>query len=498
MICCLNRSGNSMVKILLSLFIAFQVMAHGQEVFTSGSKGLQVADNSRVLPPGEFRAAWVATVNNMDWPSQPGLSAAVQQREAIRLLDLAVQLKLNAIIFQVRPHCDAFYNSPFEPWSYYLQGRQGVGPGYDPLQFWIQEAHKRGLELHAWFNPYRMRHPKMKGDYAAKSIAKRRPQWGYALKNGYAWLDPGLKDVQDYSIKIIMDVVNRYDIDGVHLDDYFYPYKDYMHKGVFPDAQTYGAYRRAGGNLVLADWRRDNINRFVQKLSNSIKASGKLIRFGISPFGIWKPNHPVGIKGMNPYEQLFADSRKWMQEGWVDYIAPQLYWSTESKDHNFTRILDWWRSQNIKNVNIYPGLAIYKVPQFREGANQILRQIQVINQRQDVRGYIHFNLKPILDNRQTSSTLIRGVPTGALTPPLKPKGFKGYAENIRLNGNVLSWQCRTPSVRRWLVYVGKTPIVYAGTTRSVNLSGLPAADRISILPIGPAGVPGIMISITGR
>ena len=488
-----------MLKIFLLSLTIFQFCTFSQNLLVDPPKGTQpVSKNARILPAGEFRAAWVATVNNMDWPSEPGLSAATQQREARQLLDLAVQMKLNAIIFQVRPHCDAFYKSPYEPWSYYLQGRQGVGPGYDPLQFWIVEAHKRGLELHAWFNPYRMRHPRMKGDYAATSIAKTRPGLGYALKNGYAWLDPGLKEVQDYSIKVIMDVVKRYDIDGVHLDDYFYPYPDYMHNGVFPDAGTYAAYKRNGGTLALADWRRDNINQFVSRLSRTIRGSGRLIRFGISPFGIWKPNHPVGIKGMNPYEQLYADSRKWMQEGWIDYLAPQLYWSTESKDQNFTRLLDWWRSQNTKKIDIYPGVATYKSPEFREGANQILRQLRVIEQRPDVKGYIHFNLKPVLDNRLISSPLIRGVPTGALTPPLKAGGFRAYPENIRLKGKVLTWECKNVQVRRWLVYVGKTPIVYSGSVRQVNLTGLPAADRISLLPIGPAGVPGIMISVDGN
>jgi len=338
----------------------------------------------------------------------------------------------------------------------------------------------------------------MKGDYSEKSIAKRRPQWGYALKNGYAWLDPGKKEVQDYSLQVIMDVVSRYDIDGVHLDDYFYPYPDYMHKGIFPDAHTYGAYRNAGGSLSLADWRRDNINSFVKLLSHKIKTSGKTIRFGISPFGIWKPDHPTGIKGMNPFEQLYADSRKWMQEGWVDYLAPQLYWSTDSKDQNFTRLLDWWRAQNTAKCNIYPGLATFKSTQWPDGAVQILKQLQVIEQRPDVKGYIHFNLKPVLDNRLISRPLVDGVRTGALVPPLRPAGFRGYAENIRFDGRTLVWQCRSNQVRRWLIYVGDTPIVFPGSTGSVDMRNLPGADRISILPIGPAGVPGIMISIKGR
>lgn len=486
-----------MKNILISLLLLFSAYAEGEFLLDSGDAKF-VSAKKRVMPAGEFRAAWVATVNNMDWPSEPGLSAAAQQREARQLLDMAVMMKLNAIIFQVRPHCDAFYNSPYEPWSYYLQGKQGLSPGYDPLQYWIQEAHKRGLELHAWFNPYRMRHPRMKGAYSSKSIAVRQPGWGHALKNGYAWLDPGKKEVQDYSIKVIMDVVKRYDIDGVHLDDYFYPYPDYMHNKTFPDAQTYGLYRRNGGTLALADWRRNNIDSFVLRLSRSVRASGKHIRFGISPFGIWKPNHPVGIKGMNPYEQLFADSRKWMQEGWIDYLAPQLYWSTESKDQNFTRLLDWWRSQNTKKIGLYPGLATYKATKFRDGANQLLRQLQVIQQRPDVAGYIHFNLMPVLRNRLISGPLVRGVQTGALTPPLRADGYKGYAENIRFEKGVLSWSTRSTQVRRWLIFAGDTPVVFNSATMKVDLSSFPAVDRISILPIGPAGIPGRMISISGN
>ena len=481
---------------LISLIFLFYSFG-SEKILIHPDSYINVAKKPRVMPAGEFRAAWVATVNNMDWPSEVGLSAAAQQRECRQLLDMAVMMKLNAIIFQVRPHCDAFYNSPYEPWSYYLQGRQGVGPGYDPLQYWIQEAHKRGLELHAWFNPYRMRHPRMKGPYSSKSVAVQNPSWGYALKNGYAWLDPGKREVQDYSIKVIMDVVKRYDIDGVHLDDYFYPYPDYMHNKTFPDAQTYGFYRRSGGTLDLSHWRRNNIDSFVLKLSQNIRQSGKYIRFGISPFGIWKPNHPVGIKGMNPYEQLFADSRKWMQEGWIDYIAPQLYWSTESKDQNFMRLLDWWRSQNIKKINIYPGVATYKSTQFRDGANQILRQLQVIQQRPDVKGYIHFNLRPVLENRLISGPLIRGIQTGALVPPLRATGYRGYAENIKYERGILSWTTRSTQVRRWLIFAGDTPIVFNGATRKVDLSSFPAVDRVSILPIGPAGIPGIMISIEG-
>ncbi len=198
----------------------------------------------------EFRAVWVATVANIDWPSVPGLTTEQQQQEAIAILDTVKKLNLNAVIFQVRPQCDAFYSSELEPWSYYLSGQQGVAPNpfYDPLEFWITEAHKRGLELHAWFNPYRAHHPKG-GEVSEYSIVKTRPELVKKLENGYYWLDPAKQGTQDHSFAVVMDVVRRYDIDGVHFDDYFYPYPSYNGNKDFPDDDTWNEYKRAGGKL---------------------------------------------------------------------------------------------------------------------------------------------------------------------------------------------------------------------------------------------------------
>jgi len=344
----------------------------------------------------------------MDWPSKPGLTEWRQKYEARQILDLAVKLKLTAVIFQVRPHCDAFYQSPYEPWSSYLSGKQGVSPGYDPLQYWISESHKRGLELHAWFNPFRLRHSAMKGDYARSSVAHRQKKWCYNLVKGYAWLDPGLREVRDYSMKVIMDVARRYNVDGIHLDDYFYPYAGMLGGKNFPDGSTYRLYRSRGGRLSQADWRRNNINIFVRDLGIKLRASHKKLAYGISPFGIWKPGYPKGIKGLNAYEELYADSLKWMQQGWVDYLAPQLYWPTSSKEQNFVRLLDWWRQQNKRGIDIYPGLALYKASgKWKDGVNEIQRQLAYIQQRKDLTGFIYFSVTDLLKNPKMSDSLAR-------------------------------------------------------------------------------------------
>jgi uncharacterized lipoprotein YddW (UPF0748 family) len=462
-------------------------------------KAQKVYNQALRLPPSQFRAVWVATVKNMDWPSKPGLPIAQQMKEAIAYLDKAVELNLNAIIFQVRPHCDAFYRSPYEPWSYYLTGQEGKDPGYDPLQFWITEAHKRGLELHAWFNPFRSRYPAMKGAHSTKSIALRRPHWNYPLKKGYEWLDPGRQEVRDFSKDVILDVLNRYDVDGIHLDDYFYPYPEYSANGEFPDWKTYQSYKNKGGNLSHKNWRRNNINLFVEDLSRSIKASQKPVRFGISPFGIWRPNNPKGIKGLDVFDVLSADSKKWLNEGWVDYLAPQLYWSNKSVGQNFTRLVDWWRQQNVKGKDIYPGLACYKVKDWSDGAQQLVEQINVIEKRADVRGFIHFNMRSIFDNPRIQTTLKNRHRTPALIPPLKGFRFTAVAKNVKINKDNLSWQTDSKRVRQWVVLFGKNKLILSGSSRSLNLSQYKYYGKIYLSAIGPSGViaPPLTISHSG-
>jgi len=268
----------------------------------AGFVGGQDADPPAI--PREFRAAWVATVDNIDWPSSRTLTPDQQRSEMIHILDTAVSLRLNAIIFQVRPACDALYDSKLEPWSEYLTGRQGRAPSpyYDPLEFAVREAHARGIELHCWFNPYRAGHPAQRGPYALSHIRYRHPE---IVKNygRYLWLDPGEPLVQKHSLDVIRDVVRRYDIDGVHIDDYFYPYPEDGQE--FQDQASYKRYQNGGGDLGLHDWRRQNVDHFVESAYKTIKSEKPWVKFGISPFGIYRPGIPETIKaGVDQYDEL--------------------------------------------------------------------------------------------------------------------------------------------------------------------------------------------------
>ncbi len=330
-------------------------------------------------PIREFRAAWVATVSNIDWPSKPGLSAEEQQAEAVAMLDRLVELNMNAVVLQVRPHCDALYESTLEPWSAYLSGEEGTppAPAYDPLAFWIDRAHARGLELHAWFNPYRAAHPGRPGPPAASSILLRRPELAVTLgTRGYRWLDPALADVQEHSLAVVMDVVERYDIDGVHFDDYFYPYASYHEGKDFPDDASWEAYEAGGGSLDRGDWRRAAVNSFVEAVYRGIKARKPWVEFGISPFGIWRPDHPQGISGLDQYAALYADAKKWLEEGWVDYFTPQLYWPIAKAAQSFPRLLRWWGDQNRAGRHVWPGIAISRM-EGKAGATELAGEILI-------------------------------------------------------------------------------------------------------------------------
>ncbi|MFT5409060.1 MAG: uncharacterized lipoprotein YddW (UPF0748 family), partial [Verrucomicrobiales bacterium] len=274
--------------------------------------------NSSVTPPPltrEFRGAWVASVFNIDWPSRAGLSATRQKAELITILDKAKSLNMNAIILQVRPACDALYKSPYEPWADWLTGTMGQSPGYDPLQFAVQEAHARGLELHAWFNPFRAL-ASAKRTASSGHVTKRNPSWIRRFE-GKVWLDPGLPEVRSYSAKVIMDVVARYDIDGIHIDDYFYPYPKNSSARPAPEFPDEATHRRYGRGKDRHDWRRSNIDSFVGGLYSSIKRKKPWVKFGISPFGIWRPGHPSNVKAhLDSYSMIFGDSRSWLRNGW--------------------------------------------------------------------------------------------------------------------------------------------------------------------------------------
>ena len=416
------------------------------------------------LPSREFRGVWVATVNNIDWPSRPGLSTAQQQAELITLLDKAVALRLNAILFQVRPACDSFYDSKIEPWSEYLTGTMGQPPQpyYDPLALITQEAHRRGLELHAWFNPFRARHQATQGPLAARHIARTHPQWVKSYGK-YLWLDPGEPGVVEYSLGVILDVVRRYDIDGVHLDDYFYPYKEKDSKGrplEFPDSASWKRYQSQGGKLTREDWRRDQVNRFVRRLYQAVKAEKSWVKLGISPFGIWRPGNPAGVDGLDSYTELYADSKKWWNNGWVDYLAPQLYWPIGAKAQSFPVLLKWWAEQNTQHRHLWPGLNTANVGS-KYAPLEILNEIGVRRSGSQSAGEIHWSVKALMQNREglserlvagpyAQSVLVPAFPWLDRTPPSKPNG--SAESSGPASGLLFSWENSSPeTAAHWVV-----------------------------------------------
>jgi uncharacterized lipoprotein YddW (UPF0748 family) len=382
---------------------------------------MPVAAGDPPAVPREFRGVWVATVANIDWPSKKGLSAEAQQAELRALLDRAVALKLNAVVFQVRPMCDALYKSDLEPWSEFLTGTLGKDPGYDPLELAVREAHARGLELHAWFNPYRAKTPTSTSAVPDSHLVKKRPDLAKPYGKHY-WLNPTNPEVADHTLKVILDVVRRYDVDGVHLDDYFYPYIENDEAGKpspFPDDDTWAAYQKAGGALSRADWRRDAVDRFVERLYAGVKKEKKWVKVGISPFGIWRPGHPPGIEGFDQFDKLYADPRKWFHEGWVDYLTPQLYWPIAQQKQSYPKLLAWWAEQNSKQRHLWPGNIPSRVSGKEKGwpASEIAEQIKATRAEPGATGNIHFSMKPLMRNTGGVADALAGVySTPALVP----------------------------------------------------------------------------------
>jgi uncharacterized lipoprotein YddW (UPF0748 family) len=395
-----SRSLHLALLPLLALLLGWELSAASYQA-TSGT-----------VPPAvmrEFRAAWIPTVGNSCWPSKSGLTTAQQQAELIALLDRAAELKLNAVIFQVRPACDALYKSDIEPWSEYLTGTQGKAPEpyYDPLEFAVTEAHKRGLELHAWFNPYRARHFNAKSPVAPNHVSRMHP--GLARTYGrYLWLDPGERDVQDYSLRVVLDVVKRYDVDAVHFDDYFYPYEEKDSAGRILDFPDDASWQKTGVNSGLSrpDWRRRNVDTFIQRVNQAVHAEKPWVKFGLSPFGIWRPGHPPTIKGYDPYEKLYADARKWLVEGWCDYMAPQLYWAIQPPAQSFPVLLKWWAEQSPKRRHVWPGINSLKVGEGWQ-AGEITAQIELTRKLTRAPGHIHWSQSALMKNAGLRQALER-------------------------------------------------------------------------------------------
>ncbi len=408
----------------------------------------------------EFRAAWVASVANINWPSEPGLSTEEQQQEALFLLDLLKYHNFNAVILQVRPQCDALYQSKLEPWSYYLSGKQGEPPNpfYDPLEFWVYEAHKRGLELHAWLNPYRAHH-KAGGAISDVSIVKTRPDLVLALKSGYWWLDPSNPGTQDHSLNVALDIVKRYDIDGLHFDDYFYPYPSYHDGEDFPDEESWQKYQNEGGTLSRNNWRRESVNKFIKHLYQAIKDIKPHVKFGLSPFGIWRPYHPPTIRGFDQYDQLYADARLWLNQGWVDYWTPQLYWPISQIPQSFPVLLGWWIDENKMERHIWPGINIGR-PKGQEGILETFNQIMITRgMLSEAPGSIHWSIGPLVSDSGLVESLVQGPYKEQARIPFSPwldnqKPIPPTVLTSILNDSLhLTWETNeVASTSNWILY----------------------------------------------
>ena len=354
-------------------------------------------------PKREFRGVWVASVANIDWPSSPGLTVEQQKNELIAMLDAHKQSGINAVMLQIRPAADAFYSKSREPWSKWLTGQQGKAPDptYDPLEFAITEAHKRGMELHAWFNPYRATTDNKFNTLSPNHITKTKPKWFFTY-GGIKLFNPGIPEVRDYIVQVFLDVVDNYDIDGVHLDDYFYPYK--IDGQQINDLRTFNKYGNGFDNIK--DWRRNNVDLLIKMLSDSIHKHKPYVKFGISPFGVWanKFQNPEGsdTHGGSSYYELFADSRKWVKEGWVDYINPQIYWPLNDGQCPFNKLLDWW-CDNAFDRHLYVGMAAYRINEHRKGKFKDDRaampdEIKYLRSSARVEGSVYFSSKSLLNN----------------------------------------------------------------------------------------------------
>jgi uncharacterized lipoprotein YddW (UPF0748 family) len=461
---------------------------------------------SHVTPPPplrEFRAAWVASVANIDWPSRKNLTTAEQRSELIAILDRAAQLKLNAIVLQVRPACDALYQSSIEPWSEYLTGMMGKAPQpfYDPLSFAIEEAHKRGIELHAWFNPYRARHFSGESPVSNNHISKKHPE--LVKKYGkYLWLDPGEKKVQAHCLSVVMDVLNRYDVDGIHFDDYFYPYQEQDASGKdidFPDEPSWEKYGRHSG-MSRDDWRRDNVNTFISHVYQAIKAEKPWVKFGVSPFGIWRPGFPQRVRGYDAYAKLYADSKKWLEMGWLDYLAPQLYWSIAAPEQSFDDLLRWWTAQNPKGRFVWPGLDSTKVGS-KWKPEEIVEQIRLTRQAPHSDGNILWSVKSLLRNADYDAVLQQQVYSQPALVPAATWLSAPHIEKPLLSGSVQHGEARlvlqaagAQLPRVWLLQTrqaGKwrSQILPAGT-HNLTLKGT-TPEVIAVTPVDRAGNLGV-------
>ncbi|MEV0627389.1 glycoside hydrolase family 10 protein [Nonomuraea wenchangensis] len=407
-------------------------------------------------PKRQLRGLWIATTTNLDWPSKPGLSQARQKAEYVKILDAAARRNLNAVFVQVRPASDAIYKSSLEPWSKFLTGTAGKDPGWDPLPFLIDEAHKRNLEFHAWFNPYRAAYESDVSQLPANHPARQHPGW-VVKYGGRLYYNPGLPKVREHVVKVVDDVVSRYNVDGVHFDDYFYPYPG--EGGQFDDKAAFAKY---GKGKSLADWRRANVDKLVAEVDKSVHDRKSYVKFGISPFGIWrnKAQDPAGsnTSGMSAYDSIYADALAWIKAGTVDYIMPQLYWPRGFKAADYRVLMPWWAGA-VKgtDVHLYIGQALYRVGEDQSWSRpgELAAHLTLNRKYPEVKGDVYFSAKNLLANPLGAMDLVvkEFYSRPALLPIMKELGGQAPPKpaDVKATGTTLSW---TPSegARAYAVY----------------------------------------------
>ena len=382
----------------------------------------QKANAQGVVPNYEFRAVWIASVENIDWPSSKNLSVEQQKAEFTRLLDMHQRNGMNTVVVQVRPAADALYPSKFEPWSEYLTGKQGLAPQpyYDPLEFMISETHKRGMEFHAWLNPYRAVFNMLKSSIAPNHLTKTHPEW-FLVYGDKKYFNPALPEVREHTAKVVKDLVARYDLDGIHMDDYFYPYR--IAGREFPDQKDYLKY---GKGMNKENWRRSNCDSIILLIHDIVRAVKPQVKFGISPFGVWrnKSQDAMGSEtkaGQTNYDDLYADILLWLQKGWIDYVVPQLYWERGHKLCDYDVLLDWW-NQHSYNRHLYIGMGIYRAGSNEawKNKNELPDQIKGLRAYANTGGSVYFSGKSFEKNPNGWSDSLRTnyYRYPALPPPM--------------------------------------------------------------------------------
>ncbi len=381
-------------------------------------------------PKREMRAVWIASVANIDWPSKSGLTTRLQKEEMLELLDLAKEYKMNTVVFQVRPATDAFFPSEHEPWSQWLTGKQGIAPDpfYDPLDFTIRACRERGLDIHVWLNPYRAVTDTARASIAPNHPVNQHPEW-FVTYGKARYFNPGLPETRDHVATVVADVVRRYDVDAIHFDDYFYPYK--ISGQEFPDQKAFEQYPRGFTAGEKEEWRRDNVDLIIRQLHDTIKTVNPHVEFGISPFGVWRniDKDPLGSRtraGQTNYDDLYADILKWQKAGWIDYVTPQIYWHIGKEVADYAIIADWW-SRNAYGCRLYIGQAFYRIDKKSKdrewrSSRQLVKQVKLNRTYPNIDGSMYFSAKSMRHNpRKLKQKLERQLYQHEALPPVNPR-----------------------------------------------------------------------------